>query len=73
MGQGIKVKFKWVLYHRQSVFLNFVLFLFQWEYEKWKYEKDGQVVLYSVMTGKALKLNKDLSVDSVGEEKDTNG
>jgi len=49
------------------------LFLFQWEYEKWKYEKDGQVVLYSVMTGKALKLNKDMSVDSVGEEKDTNG
>lgn len=45
----------------------------QWEYEKWKYEKDCQVVLFSVMTGKALRLNRDMTVDGIGDEKDKHG
>ena len=47
--------------------------LFQWEWEKWKYEKDCKVMFYSVVTGKPLRLNKDLTVDGLGEEKDRMG
>ena len=45
----------------------------QWEWEKWKYEKDCQVMFYSVVTGKPLRLNRDLTVDGLGEEKDRMG
>ena len=44
--------------------------LFQWEWEKWKFEKDCQVMFFSLVTGKALKLHKDLTIDGLGEEKD---
>ena len=47
--------------------------MFQWEWEKWKYEKDCKVMFYSVITGKPLRLNKDLTVDGLGEEKDRMG
>ena len=44
--------------------------MFQWEWEKWKFEKDCQVMFFSLVTGKALKLHKDLTIDGLGEEKD---
>ncbi|KAL4236123.1 retinal rod cell development [Mactra antiquata] len=57
----------------QDEYMDDILEKRNWEYEKWKYEKDCQLVLYSVMTGKSLRLNRDLTVDGVGDEKDKNG
>ncbi|XP_052774352.1 lipoxygenase homology domain-containing protein 1-like isoform X2 [Mya arenaria] len=54
----------------QDEYMDDILEKRHWEFEKWKYDKDCQVVLFSVMTGKALRLNRDLSVDGIGDERD---
>jgi hypothetical protein len=45
-------------------------FHFQWELEKWKFENKNQVMLYSLVTGKALRIKSDGTVDGLGEERD---
>lgn len=39
----------------------------QWEFEKWKYEGKNQVMLMSLLTGKALRIKPDGSVDGLGD------
>lgn len=53
--------------------LNYVLelnVLFQWEQERWKFEKDCRVKFYSLASGKALRAKKDMSVDGLGIQMD---
>ncbi|KAH3831729.1 hypothetical protein DPMN_104999, partial [Dreissena polymorpha] len=54
----------------QDEYMDDILEKRHWEFEKWKYEQDGQVIFFSMMTGKAMRLNRDLSVDGIGEERD---
>ena len=46
---------------------------FQWEFEKWKFENKNQVVFFSLVTGKALRIKSDGTVDGLGEETDPGG
>ncbi|CAL1540914.1 unnamed protein product [Lymnaea stagnalis] len=39
-----------------------------WEYEKWKFESKNHVMLFSMLTGKALRIKTDGSVDGLGED-----
>ena len=45
----------------------------QWEYEKWKFDNKNRVMLYSVITGKALRIKPDGTVDGLGEKSDAGG
>lgn len=46
---------------------------FQWEFEKWKFENKNQVVFFSLVTGKALRIKSDGTVDGLGEQTDPGG
>lgn len=45
----------------------------QWEIEKWKFENKNQIMLFSLVTGKALRIKVDGTVDGLGERADPGG
>ena len=46
------------------------LCVLQWEFEKWKFESKNQVMFFSLVTGKALRIKSDGTVDGLGEQTD---
>ena len=47
--------------------------LLQWEHERWKFDNRNMVMFYSQLTGKALRVKGDGTVDGLGEEKEKGG
>ncbi|GFR86808.1 lipoxygenase-like protein domain-containing protein 1 [Elysia marginata] len=54
----------------QDEYLDDILEKRNWEFEKWKFDNKNQVVLMSMLTGKALRVKADGTVDGLGEETD---
>ncbi|KAK3777632.1 hypothetical protein RRG08_021747 [Elysia crispata] len=54
----------------QDEYLDDILEKRNWEFEKWKFDSKNQVMLMSMLTGKALRIKADGTVDGLGEETD---
>ncbi|KAI8774235.1 lipoxygenasey domain-containing protein 1 [Biomphalaria glabrata] len=52
----------------QDDYLEDILEKRNWEYEKWKFESKTQIKLMSMLTGKALRIKPDGTVDGLGED-----
>ncbi|XP_059163011.1 lipoxygenase homology domain-containing protein 1-like [Physella acuta] len=52
----------------QDDYMEDILEKRNWEYEKWKFESKNQIMLMSMMTGKALRIKPDGTVDGLGED-----
>ena len=47
--------------------------LFQWDHEKWKFDSRNEVVLFSQVTNKPLRVKPDGTVDALGDLRDSEG
>ncbi|XP_070194990.1 lipoxygenase homology domain-containing protein 1-like isoform X2 [Littorina saxatilis] len=54
----------------QDEYMDDILSKRNWELEKWKFENKNQVMFFSMVTGKALRLKSDGTVDGLGEDVD---
>ncbi|XP_069127319.1 uncharacterized protein [Argopecten irradians] len=54
----------------QEEYMDDILEKRNWEYEMWKFQKEGKVKFYSLATQKALRVKPNLTVDSLGDDRD---
>ncbi|XP_048764444.2 lipoxygenase homology domain-containing protein 1-like isoform X2 [Ostrea edulis] len=54
----------------QEEYMDDILEKRNWEYEKWKFEKDCQVKLYSLASGKAVRIKQNGAIDALGNDMD---
>ncbi|XP_061166198.1 lipoxygenase homology domain-containing protein 1-like [Saccostrea echinata] len=54
----------------QEEYMDDILEKRNWEYEKWKFEKDCQVKLYSLASGKAIRIKQNGAIDALGNDLD---
>ncbi|KAK7503970.1 hypothetical protein BaRGS_00004702, partial [Batillaria attramentaria] len=54
----------------QDEYMDDILAKRNWEYDKWKFDSKNQVMFFSLVTGKALRIKTDGTVDGLGEVTD---
>ncbi|XP_021373395.1 lipoxygenase homology domain-containing protein 1-like isoform X2 [Mizuhopecten yessoensis] len=54
----------------QEEYMDDILEKRNWEYEMWKFQKDGKVKFYSLVTHKAVRTKSNLTVDALADDFD---